>query len=242
MYRNRYLYDTSNSLTMASTDCDRDSEMGNKDQETPPSRVTGGDLENVARLQLLLETIPAEQKYSIQCQWLEAVLNLHNQTGESVEEAYDHILRSRNWEGVVTEEEFKKRWAPHVAPILSVRNKTLEATTNILKVWPTAEDWIADSNFTASTLSALRQLASTCSFSEGAARLNVAMVQRLRTHKKGIRKAKVVLRGDVSVARIMDANHVLEVRDLELKQLGLKVGPWGVLQDQDDPVPRMYQG
>lgn len=187
------------------------------------------------------KSFPKEERYSVQYDLLERLIELHTTFSDGVETMYQYIARDRAYILHTSEDVFKETWLEALKIIEANkerRDRTREATANITQQWSDgrALEWAEEAagSRSANWLCCARKLSRKMSFAEAVPRINEAVLQRLKVFRKGGRRQKDIISSDLEAAAAMSSRPEPPSDDL-LQQLGLHIDRYGLVREGAAP-------
>ena len=198
---------------------------------------SGHTFEHIEGLIEHIEALPVEQKYVVQSDVLNAMLQTHNRIDDGIEAFFTYTKKSGAWRLHITDAEFAETWAG--ADEIAVanerrRDRVGEARANILRNWdtPKGSSWIGRAEHTRTFLASVRPLATSMSFEDAVPYINCAIMGRFLLPSRGVAKTPSPTPGDLARIR-SGAVRLFEITPEHLVDNHLRFGPEGILELDD---------
>jgi hypothetical protein len=187
-----------------------------------------------------LRSVEPESQYTEQSSVLTKMLQYHEKASDMIEEVYHFIQQSGAYRNYLTDDAFNKRWVD-VQELIKEnkrrRDRHAEATNRVAQHWKDDAEGMAwlqsvtEKGPSRSFLDSVRSISKSLPFSSVCLRLNHLMARRLLQPRQGVTKSREPQSGEIDVARLMTIDPP-PVPESTLKQLGMVVGPYGIIQDR----------
>lgn len=193
-----------------------------------------------------VESHPAEERYHLQLEVGEHLLNLRDENTDAISQWYDYVVQSEDWKRERDEEGFRQEWErarrvydKHQQNLSYIRTEYERAVSQ----WGIGD---ADSLFSRVRTKTMAEqvhklLARNATFDQVRRATNHELVQRLGRVGRGHRRAKHMIQGDlVNAARFMCTD---DMPPSDFKKHGLKLDPHGFLVESKGlPFPDITPG
>ena len=196
---------------------------------------------SVEEIAAFIELVGEDEQYQAQCQVLEGIIKSHDEASSLVEEVFEYIKDSGAYKRHITEDEFVQAWKGVQEVVIlnkARRNRKQEAINAALKYWVddnTAREWLLAADASASTtfLAAVQRVAKKMPFRSAVQKVNRAVINRLRTPRRGLSNARHYITGDWNIAlTIPDELHAMD--EFELRRYSLSADEFGFVVEGVD--------
>jgi hypothetical protein len=202
------------------------------------NRASGAErpFKSVDDVKEFLSHIPEAERYEVEVDILQRMLQYHNRASDMIEEVFLFVQTGGAFRTHITEDEFIGRWAEVFKIIESNRNrrnKVSEAKKAIYKRWKDDRvlQWLDAGDFSTNYLQSCRRLGGFMGLEQAARLVNAAAVQRLVGGKKWAKDTKGLTSGDFDAACKLRNENVEEVSVQHALELGMTFGVCGFLEE-----------